>query len=259
MQPPTDEHMEKINISIVVPFYNEEEGLEMVCEEILSVASKQFAPPWELLMINDGSSDKTPSMIDTIAQNNANCRAIHLNPNSGQSAALEAGFSKARGEIIATLDGDGQNDPADLPGLIEKMTQLDVDMLCGIRAERADTLIRKVSSRVANTLRSRLLKDHISDVGCSLRVFRSACLPRIRFFRNAHRFFPALMIMAGYRVSETPVSHRPRLKGISKYGLGINTRLWVGIADLAGVWWLQKRALRYELTETKKTKGAFHE
>lgn len=259
MRTSPDGHMEKINISIIVPFYNEEEGIKVVCEEILSVASKHFDTPWELLLVNDGSSDRTPSIIDAFAQNNVNCRAIHLTPNSGQSAALEAGFSKARGEIIATLDGDGQNDPADLPGLIDKMTQLNVDMLCGIRAERADTLIRKISSRVANALRSHLLKDNISDVGCALRVFRSACLPRIRFFRNAHRFFPALMIMAGYRVAETPVSHRPRLKGVSKYGLGINTRLWVGIADLAGVWWLQKRALRYNLKETKKTRGAFHE
>lgn len=251
MQKIVNKDVNKIHISIVVPFYNEEEGLEMVCEEIISMALTRFDTPWELIMINDGSSDKTPSLIDTIAQNNPNCRGLHLNPNSGQSAALEAGFSKARGEIIATLDGDGQNDPADLPELIDKMAQLNVDMLCGIRRQRADTLIRKISSRVGNGVRSRLLKDHISDVGCSLRVFRRACLSRIRFFKNAHRFFPALMIMAGYRVAETPVSHRPRLKGRSKYGLGINSRLWVGLVDLAGVWWLQQRSLRYELTETK--------
>lgn len=246
-----DTDVNKIHISIVVPFYNEEEGLEIVCEEIISMALTRLDTPWEFIMVNDGSSDNTPSLINTIAQNNPNCRALHLTPNSGQSAALEAGFSKAKGEVIATLDGDGQNDPADLPGLIDKMAQLNVDMLCGIRRRRSDTLLRKISSRVANGVRSRLLKDHISDVGCSLRVFRRACLSRIKFFRNAHRFFPALMIMAGFRVAETPVSHRPRLIGTSKYGLGINSRLWVGLADLAGVWWLQKRRLRYELTETK--------
>lgn len=253
----TQAHSQEPYLSIVVPFYNEEENIEQVCREIISVASSAFQTSWELLMVNDGSRDKTPLLMDALSREFAFCRAIHLTPNSGQSAALEAGFSRARGELIATLDGDGQNDPADLPGLIEKMRQLKVDMLCGIRAHRADTVIRKFSSRLANGLRSRLLKDHISDVGCSLRVFRRACLPRIHFFRNAHRFFPALMIMAGYTVVEIPVSHRPRLQGTSKYGLGINSRLWVGIADLAGVWWLQKRALRYEWTETDK--GTFHE
>ena len=267
MQKTADSHPPKPYLSIVVPFYNEEDNIEAVCREIISVASKSgasraFKDSWELVMVNDGSRDNTPSLMDALAREFPCCRAIHLVPNSGQSAALEAGFSMARGEIIATLDGDGQNDPSDLPGLIDKMEQLKVDMLCGIRAQRADTLIRKFSSRVANRFRSRLLNDNISDVGCSLRVFRRACLARIRFFRNAHRFFPALMIMAGYSVAETPVSHRHRLKGVSKYGIGINSRLWVGLADLAGVWWLQKRALRYESTEyesTKTDKGSSHE
>ena len=267
MQKTADSHPPKPYLSIVVPFYNEEDNIEAVCREIISVAStsgasRAFKDSWELVMVNDGSRDNTPSLMDALVREFPCCRAIHLVPNSGQSAALEAGFSMARGEIIATLDGDGQNDPSDLPGLIDKMEQLKVDMLCGIRAQRADTLIRKFSSRVANRFRSRLLNDNISDVGCSLRVFRRACLARIRFFRNAHRFFPALMIMAGYRVAETPVSHRKRLKGVSKYGLGINSRLWVGLADLAGVWWLQKRALRYESTEyepTKTDKGSAHE
>ncbi len=255
MQKTADEHPQAPYLSIVVPFYNEEENLEQVCREIISVASTELNIPWELIMVDDGSVDSTPLLMDAIVREFSFCRAIHMTPNSGQSAALEAGFLSAVGELIATLDGDGQNDPADLPGLVEKMTQLKVDMLCGIRTQRADTLVRKISSRVANGLRSRLLKDHISDVGCSLRVFRRACLHRIRFFRNAHRFFPALMIMAGYTVAETPVSHRPRFQGTSKYGRGINSRLWVGIADLAGVWWLQKRVLRYELTEYKLTEA----
>ena len=251
MQKTADNHPA---LSIVVPFYNEEESLEQVCREIISVTSTSLETSWELIMVNDGSVDRTPLLMDAMVREFPCCRAIHLTSNSGQSAALEAGFSGARGEFIATLDGDGQNDPADLPALVEKRAQLNVDMLCGIRVQRADTLIRRVSSRLANGLRSRLLKDHISDVGCSLRVFRRACLHRIQFFRNAHRFFPALMIMAGYTVAEIPVSHRPRLQGASKYGQGINSRLWVGIADLAGVWWLQKRALRYESTEYQLTK-----
>lgn len=235
-------------ISIIVPFFNEEECLEQVCKEVISMA-KASGHSWELIMVNDGSWDNTPSLMENISRSHPLCRAIHLNSNSGQSAALEAGFSRAGGEIIATLDGDGQNDPGDIPGLVAEMKRRDVDMLCGIRVTREDNIIRKFSSRMANYVRSRILNDHISDVGCSIRVFRRHCLPRIRFFRNAHRFFPALMIMAGFRVAEIPVRHRPRLRGTSKYGRGINTRLWVGLADLAGVWWLQKRALNYQLSE----------
>ena len=177
-----------------------------------------------------------------------NFRALHLKPNSGQSAALEAGFEVALGEFIATLDGDGQNDPRDIPRLLNVLKVKGLDMMCGIRQRRADNLMRRISSRIANRVRSAVLKDNITDVGCSLRVFRRECLKRIRFFRNAHRFFPALFIMAGFTVAETPVNHRPRELGTSKYGGGINSRLWVGIADLVGVFWLRKRALRYTVT-----------
>ena len=124
-----------------------------------------------------------------------------------------------------------------------------VDMMCGIRARRKDSLLRRVSSRLANRTRAAVLNDRISDVGCSIRVFRRSCLRQIKFFRNAHRFFPALFVMNGFRVAEMPVNHRPRAKGTSKYGFGINTRLWVGIADLFGVYWMRKRALRYSVVE----------
>jgi dolichol-phosphate mannosyltransferase len=121
-------------------------------------------------------------------------------------------------------------------------------MMCGIRTTRADNFVRRASSRIANRVRSFFLQDNITDVGCSLRVFRRQCLGEVRFFRNAHRFFPALFIMAGFGVAEMPVNHRVRQHGTSKYGGGINSRLWVGIADLAGVWWLRKRFLRYRVT-----------
>lgn len=234
-------------LSVVVPFFDEEESIQNVCEELRQVLSAERDLTWELIMVDDGSKDRTPQLMDDLAIRYENFRALHLKPNSGQSAALEAGFGVALGEFIATLDGDGQNNPRDIPRLLNLLKVKGVDMICGVRQRRADNLIRRLSSRIANRVRSAVLKDNITDVGCSLRVFRRECMKRVRFFRNAHRFFPALFIMAGFTVAETPVNHRPRELGTSKYGYGggINSRLWVGIADLAGVFWLRKRALRY--------------
>jgi dolichol-phosphate mannosyltransferase len=241
--------MRQPSLSVVIPFFDEAESIEKVCEEVLEVLAKEPDLNWELVMVDDGSKDRTPQLMDDLVIRHENFHALHLKPNSGQSAALEAGFAEARGEFIATLDGDGQNDPRDIPRLLNLLRANRVDMVCGVRQRRADNFIRRLSSRIANGVRSAVLKDHITDVGCSLRVFRRECLKRVRFFRNAHRFFPALFIMAGFTVAETPVNHRPRALGTSKYGGGINSRLWVGLADLAGVFWLRKRALRYTVTK----------
>jgi dolichol-phosphate mannosyltransferase len=246
-----DEQSPQLLLSIVVPFYNEEENIQEVCEEVHSVLDPQLAGSWEFVMVNDGSKDRTGNLIDELAAKYPHFRAVHLKPNSGQSAALEAGFRAARGEIIGTLDGDGQNDPRDLFKLIEEMKKRNVDMMCGVRAKRADNWVRKMSSRVANRVRSRILGDNITDVGCSMRVFRRRCVKNIGFFRNAHRYFPALFIMRGYTVAEMPVNHRPRSHGKSKYGGGINSRLWVGIVDLMGVYWLKKRSLKYRTLDKK--------
>lgn len=235
-------------LSIVIPFYNEEANVSAVCAEVEQVMARGFDGSWELVMVDDGSTDRTAAAVDALDRAHPNFHALHLYPNSGQSAALEAGFRAARGELVATLDGDGQNDPADITRLLEAMNERGVDMMCGIRVRRRDGFVRRASSRVANRVRASFLDDGITDVGCSVRVFRRDCLGRVRFFRNAHRFFPALFQLAGYRVDEMPVNHRPRLGGESKYGGGINSRLWVGIADLAGVWWLRRRALRYRVS-----------
>lgn len=236
-------------LSVVIPFYNEAACLQTVCLEAREQLRRDFADDWELIMVDDGSGDATPALIDELARLHSGLRAIHLHPNSGQSAALQAGFAASLGELLATLDGDGQNDPRDIRLLVEAMIRHEVDMMCGIRTRRADNWVRRVSSRIANRVRAALLQDHISDVGCSIRVFRRHCLSRLCFFRNAHRFFPALVQIQGFRVAEMPVRHRPRLSGESKYGGGIRSRLWVGLADLAGVFWLRRRALRYRVSE----------
>jgi dolichol-phosphate mannosyltransferase len=240
---------ETVKLSVVIPFYNEAACLEAVCHEVREILQREMQGAWELIMVDDGSRDGTAALIDGLARQHPGLRALHLQPNSGQSAALEAGFAAARGECIATLDGDGQNDPGDLRLLMAELERRQVDMMCGVRVKRADNWVRRFSSRLANRVRAALLHDQISDVGCSIRVFRRQCLTRLRFFRNAHRFFPALVQMQGFRVAEMPVRHRPRLSGESKYGGGIRSRLWVGLADLAGVYWLRKRALRYRVIE----------
>lgn len=246
---------EAVRLSVVVPFYNEAACLEAVCHEVREILQREVPGAWELIMVDDGSRDGTAALIDGLARQYPGLRALHLQPNSGQSAALEAGFAAARGDLIATLDGDGQNDPGDLRRLMEELERRQVDMMCGVRVNRADNWVRRISSRLANRVRAALLHDHISDVGCSIRVFRRQCLTRLHFFRNAHRFFPALVQMQGFRVAEMPVRHRPRLRGESKYGGGIRSRLWVGLADLAGVYWLRKRALRYGVIEESRPHG----
>jgi dolichol-phosphate mannosyltransferase len=241
-------------LSLVIPFYNESSCIDCVCSELHQVLSQNAGniPTWECILVDDGSQDRTGHMIEVWARRHPHYRAVHLTPNSGQSAALHAGFRAARGLYVATMDGDGQNDPRDLIHLLNELQRRHVDMMCGIRERRADNLIRKASSRIANRVRRAILQDGITDVGCAIRVFRRDCLPYVPFFRNAHRFFPALVMAAGYRVAETTVRHRPRLKGISKYGTGINNRLWVGLADLAGVYWLRRRALPHHVSETMK-------
>jgi dolichol-phosphate mannosyltransferase len=228
--------------------------VDRVCQELVQVLAEETdcIPTWEGILVNDGSQDRTGHLIDAWTQQGP-FRTVHINPNSGQSAALAAGFKAARGTYIGTMDGDGQNEPRDLPILLAELQARNIDMMCGIRQRRADGFVRKASSRIANGVRRAILHDGISDVGCSMRVFRRACLERVTFFRNAHRFFPALVMAAGYQVAETPVRHRPRHMGTSKYGAGINSRLWVGLADLAGVAWLTRRTLRYQVSETRET------
>lgn len=249
----------KPKISIVIPFYNEEDCVKFVIEELLDVMPEAFGRSWEIIMVDDGSSDGTARLINDLSKSHHQLHSVHITPNCGQSSALEAGFTIACGHTIGTLDGDGQNDPRDFHRLLQEMEKQGVDMMCGVRAQRADTFVRKISSRIANGLRSLILKDNISDVGCSIRLFRRECLSRILLFKNAHRFFPALIIMAGYTVSQMPVNHRPRLKGLSKYGRGINTRLWVGIVDLAGVYWLKKRMLNYSVRMNGESKDETRE
>ena len=223
-------------LSIVVPAYNEAENLPILVSEIrkaLSWANSNY----EILLVDDASTDATRGVIQQLVTASDRIRAIRHASNQGQSTALVSGFDRARGAIVITLDADLQNDPADIPRLLEQLD--DCDVVCGVRASRQDSWLRKVSSRIANGTRNWVTSEAITDVGCSLRAYRAEFLRYLPVFDGMHRFLPTLLRLNGARVREIEVNHRPRRFGSSKYG--VHNRLWRGIADLFGVRWLQAR------------------
>lgn len=239
----------KIVLSIVIPFYNEEKSIERVVDEVMFALEIGFDQNFEILLVDDGSTDNTGKLCNYYASSHSVIRSLHLQKNGGQSAALAAGFRAAKGQYIATLDGDGQNDPADIPRLLKLLISKNVDMVAGIRQKRHDNFVRRSSSKIANLIRSALLHDGISDTGCSLKVFKRSAMLNICLFRNSHRYYPALFMIHGYKVAQAPVAHRSRKAGVSKYGGGINSRLWVGIVDICGVMWLKRRTLKNTISE----------
>jgi glycosyltransferase involved in cell wall biosynthesis len=193
--------------------------------------------------VDDGSRDGSGDVLLALAKRDERVRVVRFARNCGQSAALDAGFRAARGELIATLDADLQNDPADLPRLLAALDRADV--VNGVRVGRQDGFLRRLSSRIGNGFRNWLTHESVSDVGCSLRVMRASYLRRVKLHRGMHRFLPTLLRMEGARVVELPVRHRPRHRGRSKYGIA--NRLFVGLADTFAVRWMQGRRLDYEL------------
>jgi dolichol-phosphate mannosyltransferase len=231
-------------LSVVVPFYNEADNVEPLHRELDAVVA-DLPGGVEFVYVDDGSRDETRERLRALAKRDPRIRTVRLEPNSGQSAALEAGFSAARGEWIVTLDGDLQNDPADIPRLLALTDRFDV--VNGVRVDRRDTWVRKVSSRIGNGFRNWVTSETVTDVGCSLRAMRAEYAKRVKLFRGMHRFLPTLMRMEGATVTELPVSHRPRRHGTSKYGIG--NRALVGFMDVLAVRWMQSRVRRYRATE----------
>lgn len=229
-------------LSAVVPAYNEIESLPALWDE-LARALDASGRTWELLLVDDGSRDGSDRWITDLAAREPRVRAVLLERNSGQSAALAAGLGRARGDVIVTMDADLQNDPADLPRVLAALEHADV--VSGVRAVRNDSWMRRVSSRVANAVRRGVLGDPITDIGCSFKAYRREALVGLPMFVGVHRFLPALCVFRGARLVEVPLSHRARAHGVSKYGVG--NRLWRGIADLVGVQWLKARLLTYRV------------
>jgi len=234
-------------ISIVIPVYNEEENLPVLAEEIRAAMAPVEASgrPYEVVLVDDGSTDTSPAVMAELARQDGHIRILRQRRNSGQSAALDAGFRHARGEIVVTLDADLQNDPADIPRLLERMDGFDV--VSGVRAKRRDTWVRRASSKIANGIRNRVTHESVTDVGCTLRAARIEYLRRIPVFNGMHRFLPTLLRMEGARVTEIPVNHRPRLHGQPKYN--IRNRIFRALGDLFGVRWMQTRWVDRRLAE----------
>lgn len=199
--------------------------------------------PYELVFVDDGSGDNTARVLQELAAKHAEVYVIRLRRNAGQSAALDAGFKRARGQVVVTLDADLQNDPGDIPRLLGELR--DYDVVCGIRQGRQDTWLRRVSSKIANGIRRRVLHDSITDVGCSLRAYRRHCLASIKLYNGMHRFLPVLLQIEGFRIGQVPVRHHPRQYGHSKYN--VRNRAWRALMDLWAVRWMQSRRLRYEV------------
>lgn len=211
-------------------------------------AMEQSRVSWECLWVDDGSDDETPRRLRALHARNPHHHHLRLDHRCGQSGALIAGFQAARGEIIATLDADLQNDPAELPRLAAMLERGRADMVTGVRVERRDNWVRRVSSRAANGFRNWITHDRIRDVGCSLRVFYRDAADGLPAFKGMHRFLPTLVKMNGYHVLEVPVSHRERQHGVTKYG--VNNRLWRGIADCFAVRWMQSRWVSPRVAES---------
>ncbi|HBZ71583.1 MAG TPA: glycosyltransferase [Deltaproteobacteria bacterium] len=203
------------------------------------------AGAFEIVVVDDGSTDGTLRELEEIARSDRSVVALSFRRNFGQTAAFAAGFDFARGDIVVTMDGDLQNDPADIPRLLALLDRADV--VNGIRTERHDSWVRKLSSRIGNGFRNWMTGESVTDVGCSLRAMRTSYLRRVKLFRGMHRFLPTLLRIEGARLVEIPVSHRPRRHGRSKYGIG--NRLFVGLVDVFAVRWMQRRVLRYKTRE----------
>ncbi len=231
-----------MELSIVVPVHNETDNVRPLIEEIDSALGGSLA--YEMVYVDDGSTDDTLPKLMALREQFPRLRVLRHVRCCGQSTALRSGVRASRGAVIATLDGDGQNNPADIPRLLAAWRELDGGsagaMVAGYRKRRKDTGWRRFSSKVANGVRGSLLKDNTPDTGCGLKVFSRELFLALPYFDHMHRFLPALAQRAGGKVVSVEVDHRPRLRGQSKYGTW--HRLWVGIWDLLGVMWLQQRA-----------------
>ena len=221
-------------ISVVIPVCNEVDNVGPLAREIVAaLQGKAF----EILFVDDGSTDGTADAVRELRDSIPQLRLLRHSFRSGQSAAVCSGVRHARAEWIATLDGDGQNDPADIPKLYD--SRFVAELVMGNRVQRRDTWLRHAQSRVANGVRGWLLGDGTPDTGCGIKVMQRAQFLELPRFDHMHRFLPALFLRAGARVVSVPVAHRPRARGTSKYGLF--DRLWVGIVDIFGVMWLRRR------------------
>jgi glycosyltransferase involved in cell wall biosynthesis len=233
-----------VEISVVVPVYNEEANLPILVPKLAEVFDR-LGSLYEMIFVDDGSSDGSRKLLKEMASQVPSLRMVGLKQNRGLSTALLAGMREARGKIIVTLDSDLQNDPEDIPRLLEYLDRY--DMATGWRQKREDPWLKRIASRVGNSVRNRLSGESINDSACTLRVFKRECLQDIPIFNGMHRFMSTLVKMRGYRIVEVPVTHHPRKYGESKYN--IRNRMWRSFVDLLAVRWMKGRRIQYDIEE----------
>lgn len=232
----------ELKYSVVIPLKNEEENIADLVNELEPVMNS-LNQPWELICIDDGSTDQTLNVLKNLRKEKKYLKTLVFSQNFGQSSAFDAGFKAAIGEFVITLDGDRQNDPADIPKLLESIES--ADLVCGHRVNRKDPISKKITSRFANAIRGLICEDNVNDTGCSLKVYRTSCLKKIKMFNGMHRFLPALFKIEGFRIKEVPVNHRERTFGTTKYNFF--NRSFNTISDMFAVRWMKKRHLNYQI------------
>jgi dolichol-phosphate mannosyltransferase len=235
-----------VDLSVVVPVYNEEANLPLLWPEI----REALAPTglaYEVIFVDDGSKDRSAEIVRAFREQDPRVRLVRLKANAGETAATDAGFKAVRGRWVVVMDADLQNDPRDIPDMLKHLDQWDA--VTGWRVDRAagDSWVRRASSRIANRVRNAISEETIQDSGCTFRAFRRECLRDLTLYKGFHRFIPTLLKMRGFRVLEVPVNHRPRRFGESKYGIG--NRALQAFVDLLVVRWMKDRLLRYEVAE----------
>lgn len=235
-------------LSLVIPAFNEQENIPTLMARV-DAALTNLHRRFEVLVIDDGSTDATPALLADAMRQFPWLRVLRMRHNSGQSAAFAAGFAACRGQLIATIDADLQNDPAEIPRLAAMLEENGVDMVTGWRKDRHDTSFRRIQTRIANAVRNWISRETIHDSASSLKVYRAHAVRGLYIFNGAHRFFPTLVKMRGYTCLETPVSHSARFAGTAKYGL--RNRAWRAFIDLLGVRWMKNRSLRIEFDEAQ--------
>ena len=234
------------DLSVVLPVYNEEENVPILLDEIAR-ALAATGLSYEVIAVDDGSSDRSLEVLKAQKAKHPALRILTFERNAGQTAALDAGWRAARGRMIVSLDADLQNDPADIPRMMDEIQRTGADMVIGVRVNRRDTWNRRMQSKIGNGVRNWITGDRITDTGCSLKLARREAIEPVRLFTGMHRFLPTLVRYAGFKVVETPVNHRPRRFGVSKYGA--MNRALRGLVDCLAVRWMARRNLRYKIRE----------
>lgn len=233
-----------IEISVVVPVYNEEENLPVLVPQIAEVL-KPLGKTYEMIFVDDGSRDQSRRLLKEMVSQYPQIRILGFKKNCGETAAGAAGIKEARGRIVITIDADLQNDPKDIPRMLDYLKEY--DMVTGWRQKREDSWVKRITSRIANRIRNSLSGEEIQDSGCTFRAYKRECLREIKLYKGMHRFLPTLVKMEGYRVIEIPIAHHPRKFGVSKYTTW--NRMWRAFIDLLAVKWMKSRHIHYEIEE----------